>query len=322
MTNRLFRIFSTLIIVTVLLSACSGTETIKEPLNVAWTVWPGEYPHLIAQDKGFFEKRGLTVNLILYDSQSTELADLQSGKIDAGVFSLTDTMALAAEKPDGFRVILAVDSSNGSDAIVATTQVASVADLKGKHIAANMGSQTEFFTRYALNANGISAGDVFFEDMDPENVPGALGKQVDAGHTWDPYLSEAVDAGYHVIYSSADTPGLLTDVLIFKKSLIDERPDDIHAYIAAWFEALEYWQANPEESNSIIAKYTGLQADEISAEDIKLFTLADNLTAFQAGDTTKSLHYTAQLNLDFLATIGAINAMPDLNQVLDPNFIQ
>lgn len=322
MTNRLFRIFSTLIIIAVLLSACSEAEPAREPLNIAWTVWPGEYPNLIAQEKGYFEKRGLSVNFTLYESQTSELADLQSGKIDGGVFSLTDSMAIIASDPEGARIIMAVDSSTGADAIVAVPGIATMADLQGKHVAANLGSQTEFFTRYALKTNGINLSNVSLVDMDPETVPGALGSQVEAGHTWDPYLSEAIAAGNHIIYSTKDAPGLLTDVFVFQKSIVDSRPEDVQAYVDAWFEALDFWQKNPNESMPILEKYTRLTPDEISTEGIKLYTLEDNKQIFKPGNDTTSIYYTAQLNLDFLVTIGAVNNALDLDQVFVPDFIQ
>jgi NitT/TauT family transport system substrate-binding protein len=318
-----FHVIFTVLLISVLLSSCSGAQSasVSQPLNIAWTVWPGEYPNLIAQDMGFFEKRGLSVTLTLYDSQTPELADLQSGKIDGGVFSLTDTMAVSVNKPD-VRIVMAVDVSEGADAIVATPDINTLADLKGKRIAANLGSQTEFFARYALKDNGISIGDVNLVDMDPEAVPAALGNQVAAGHTWDPYLSEAVAAGNHILFSSENAPGLLTDVFIFRKSIVDSRPGDVRAYVAAWFEALDYWQKNPEEGNAIIAKYTGLTADEISTEGIKLLTLEENRNAFKPGFDTTSLYYTAQLNLDFLVTIGAVSSALNVKEVIMPEFVQ
>jgi NitT/TauT family transport system substrate-binding protein len=247
---------------------------------------------------------------------------LLSGKIDGGVFSLTDTMALSVQKPDGIRIVLAADSSEGADAIVAVPEIETVSDLNGKRVAVNLGSQTEFFTRYALQNNRLNTGSVSLVDMDPEAVPGALGNLVEAGHTWDPYLSEAVAAGNHVIFSTKDAPGLLVDVFVFQKSIIDSRPDEVRAYIEAWFEAMDYWQKNPDESKAIIAKYTGLAPDEISTEGLKILTLEDNREAFKPGDNTTSLYYTAQLNLDFLMTIGAVNNALDINQVFVPEFIQ
>lgn len=320
-TLRTFLAFTALI---ALLSACSGSQpaSVSAPLNIAWTVWAGEYPHLIAKEKGFFEKRGLDVNLILYESQTPELADMQSGKVDGGVFSLTDSMAMIANSPDSVRIVMAADISTGADAIVATPEIQAFSDLKGKRVAVNLGSQTEFFIRYALDVNDVSLGDISLVDMDPEAVPAALGSQVAAGHTWDPYLSEAVNAGNRVIFSTSDAPGVLADVFVFRKSVIDSRPEDVRAYIAAWFEALEYWQNNPEESKTIIAKYTGLTVDEVSSEGIKLLGFEDNLKAMSPGTDTGSVFYTAQLNVDFLVGIGAVSNAIDVREVILPGFIQ
>lgn len=306
-------------------AGCSGQTTAvpaQTPLNIAWIVWPGEYPHLIAQDAGIFERHGLSVNLNRYDSQTSELADLQSGKVDGGVFGLTDFLAVSANDPGNFVAVLAVDCSDGADAIVAAPSINSFADLVGKRVSANMGTQTEFFLRYALSANGLSASDVTLVDMDPEEVPAALRSGgIEAGDTWEPSLTEAINDGNHIIFSSTEAPGLLTDVLIFRKAVVDSRPEDVRAYILAWFEALDYWTANPEESAAIIASHTDLALEEIPFEGVRIFSLADNQAAFQPGSDTTSLFYTAQLNIDYLIAIGAINRPLDVNVVFNPDFL-
>jgi NitT/TauT family transport system substrate-binding protein len=147
---------------------------------------------------------------------------------------------------------------------------------------------------------------------------------IDAGHTWDPHTAQAIASGNHIIFSTKDTPGLFPDVMTFRVDVIQHRPDDVRAFVAAWFEAADYWLTNPQAGNTIVAQYTGQLASEISTEGIRIYTLQDNLRAFaeNPGSNLSSIYYVARLSLDFSIKAGYITIPPDLNILLDPSFLK
>jgi NitT/TauT family transport system substrate-binding protein len=104
--------------------------------------------------------------------------------------------------------------------------------------------------------------------------------------------------------------------------VIQQRPEDIRAFIAAWFEAVAYWQENPMEGNAIIAKTLDLKTEEISTEGLKLLNLEDNLHAFAPGPDTTSLYVSGQVNADFLISSGGLSTAPDMERLLDPSFLK
>jgi NitT/TauT family transport system substrate-binding protein len=285
-------------------------------------LWPGEYPILIADELNLFEKHGVAVELVFYEAPLEELADMRSGKVDGAILVIGDVLAIGADKPDPYRVVLVTDTSEGADVVVATQEIATPADLKGKRIGADLGSFGELLVHRMLLDNGLTPGDVSLVEVGPELVPSQLPDKIQAGHTWDPYTAEALAAGHHIIFSSADTPGLIADVLVFETAVVTERPDDVRAFIAAWFEGVAYWQAHPAESATIVAKHTGLKPEEVSMEGVKLFNREDNLAAFTPGETTASLYYSAQLHADFFITGGGVNTTPDTERLLDPSFLK
>lgn len=306
-----------------LVTACAGAATPepeRPPLKVEWTFWPGFYPIAIAVELGLFEKHNVKVEPLFYEDGSTATADFSAQKMDGAMFVTGDILTLATQAP--LKIVLVLDNSAGADQVVAVPDVTTVADLRGKRIGLTTGGFSELFVRKMLEVNGLTTDDVIIKIVEPEAVPEGLPDLIDAGHTWEPHTSRAVAAGNHVIFSSADTPGLIPDVLVFHASVVEERPDDIRAFIAAWFEAVAFWEANPEEAAQMIAKHTGLEPEEISAEGIKLFDLEDNKIAFTRGTDTTSLYVSTQEYIDFLIASGDLDTVPDLNQLIDPSFLE
>jgi NitT/TauT family transport system substrate-binding protein len=316
--------FSLVVLLALLVTACVSAAATPErpPLKVAWSLWPGYYPMAIAIEQGLFAKHGAAIEPVFYTNYATQLPDFQAGKVDGIFFTLGDALLVDGGSPDSLRVVLVTDNSAGADVIVATADIATAADVRGKSIGANLGSFGELLVNNMLQANGLTPGDVTLVNIGPEGVPGAMPDTIQAGHTWEPFTSEARAKDYHVIFSSTETPGLIPDVVAFRTSVIQERPEDVRAFIAAWFEALAYWQANPTEGNAIIAKHTGLKPEEVSAEGVKLFNLADNTQAFARGTDTISLYGSGQVNIEFLISTGGLTTAPEIERLLDPSFLK
>lgn len=318
---KTYRFLSIFLVAAFILSACGASAPAEEkpPLKVGWSLWPGWYPLLIAQEKGFFQKHDVEVDLTFYSMYSQTLPELDSGKTDAAVMVVGDALQLATQ--GNTKIVLITDNSDGGDSIMTSVDINSPADLRGKRIGVGFGTFGEVLVREMLKINHMSIADVTLVDVPPESLPAALGKTVDAGHTFPPFTAQAVQKGYHPIFSSAETPGLISDVLVFRSKVIAERPDDVHAFITAFFEAQEWWLANPGEAAALIAQATGLKPEEISTEGLQLFNRADNINAFKPGEDTTSLFFTTQLYVDFQIQTGRLNSAPDLTQLLDASFL-
>jgi NitT/TauT family transport system substrate-binding protein len=312
-----------IIIVALLLVACGtapAPTAARPPLKVAWALWPGWYPILIAQQQGFFSKHGVSVEPVLYDNYQAIFPDIASGKIDGAVSGLYDLLVPASQVP--LKVVMITDNSDGAEGLIATADIQTPADLVNKRIGVSPSSIGEFFTVNLLRQNGLTSADVTLTNVDAESVPAQIPGQIEAGYTWEPHLSQAMANNNHILASTADTPGLVPDVVVFQAQVADQRPEDVRGFIAAWFEAVTWWQDHQTEGNALIAEATNQKADDISTVGVKIFNQADNLSAFAPGTDTTSLFYTGQQQLDYLITTGVFNKAPDLNQLLDPSFLK
>jgi NitT/TauT family transport system substrate-binding protein len=322
MTKRLFRTLFTLGMVMALLSACTGPQTApKTPLRVSWSLWPGYYPMAIAVEKGLFEKHGVLVEPVLYSIYGNQAPDLASGMLDGAMMILSDTLfdPISSE----IKIVLVLDNSAGADQVVATSNITNLSDLRGKRIGVQPSTVGGvLLVRQMLSANGISPDDVTFVQIGPERVPEAIPSLIDAGYTYEPYTSQSTAKGDKVVFSSAETPGLIADVLAFRKEIVQNRPEDVKAFIAAWFEALQYWKDNPADGNAIIARATGLKPEEVSAQGVTLFDLNANLRTFTQGNDYTSVYFAAQKELQFIIDSGDSTKPVNINDLLDPSFLR
>ena len=318
MKNRLM----SALMVAVLLVSCGGkTPAVnREPLKVEFAFWWGDFTLLVAKEKGFFEKYGVEVEPVYYESFPQAPADLAAGKIDAGLFSIGDS--LIASEHSEVKVAAAYDDG-GLNTIVAIPEITSVVDLKGKQIGVKIGSPYEIFVREMLRTAGLKTSDVVLVNLSAEEIPSAMPDGIQAGFVWEPYTTELLDKGYHVLFSSEQISSLYPDLITFRASVVRERPEDVRAFLKAWFEAAGYRVKNPEETREIAAKYLGISPDEIQPDDqLRIMTLEDNLMMFQASpsDGSRSIYDTAQISVDFLIGIGTLTRQPDLKFIFDPSF--
>jgi len=318
---KITRFISIILMAVFVITAC-GAQTSAEaqpPLKVAWLVFNGYGPFFIAQDQGIFQKHNVQVQGVPADTTAGEIIALNGNAADCALIVFSDAVP-AAEASD-LKIVMLIDSTNGADQLIGPSDAASVADLKGKRIGVAFGSYSELFVREILKQNGLNPGDVQLVNVAPEALLGALGKTVDAGHTYDPYSSQARSEGYKEIASTADVPNLIFDAVACNSSVLQQRPDEVRAFIASWFESLSWWQANVQAGNAIIAQATEQKPEDISTEGIKLFALKDNQDAFDSNNPT-SLFAAAKKAVDFYTVVGAITRAPDLNTLINGSYLK
>ena len=271
---------------------------------------------------GFFKAHGVNVEPVRYNSSTTGLPDLAGAKLDGGIFSMSDF--LLAANPADIKAVM-VSDNGGQFTIVASPDIKTLNALRGKRIGLNLHTSSEIFVTDMLKTRFMTVNDVTYVEMSPDrcskNIPG----QIDAGLVWEPYTTQALKQGKVVVYQSDAISNLLPNLIVFRTSVINQRPQDIRAFLQAWDEAVQYRISHPQESLAIIAKATGLSTSDLQATgNITLFTISDNLSLFSnmAGSDPSSIYYIAGTNRDFLITAGYLTNPPNLNALLDPSYLK
>lgn len=301
-----------------------GTGTMT-PLKLGYSVWVGYGPLFLARDKGYFKDQGLDVTLVKVEDPKQRFTALAGKQLD-GLVTTLDTMTQYWKPETPFRAVLALDESSGGDGIVSGSALNTVADLKGKQVGVNVGSVSQFFLEYLLKQNGMTDKDLTLVKMQQGDVPAALAaKRIDAGVTWEPYLSASVKNGAKLIATSKDTPGLIVDILLLRNDVMQANPQAAQGLVNAWNQAIEYWKQNPDDADAVMQK--GLGGFYASPADIKndlkgatLFDAARNKTFF--GSTGKgTATETLQFAIDFYTQLGIITSPVKASDMLDASYV-
>jgi len=303
------------------LTACAAFQPAPPslpPMRVEYTLWWGDYTLLVAKEKGFFEKHNVNVEPVYYPIFSKAYSDLAAGQIDAGLMAVGDVMSVARHAP---MKVIGVYDDGGYTTIVARSEINSIRDLKGKSIGILAGTQYEMLITEMLASAGMNRADVAIVNVNTEEVPAALKEnKIQAGFTWEPFTAQAIDGGAHILYPTDQILRYFPDMIAFRQDVVDQRPQEIRAFMQAWFEAVNYRLRNPEETRQIAAKYTGVPIEQIQPEvNLKIMTYEDNLVMY-SHSSANSIFNTTRKTAEYLISIGALIVKPDANSILDPQY--
>lgn len=163
----------------------------------------------------------------------------------------------------------------------------------------------------------------------PEAIPSAMTSgQVKVGVTYEPMISQitAMDGGkrFHVIYSSKQSPGLLSDVLVFTDKAIKERPDLVKAVMRGYPEALEMIRTRPNDAAKVIGKALGITPAEVLEQQTAIYALSlpEMLKAFTRSSDAESFYVACGAIADILKAKGRIPAAPRCEATMDTRYIE
>ena len=305
--------------------ATEEAATSSETLTLGYSAWPGWFPLAVAEEAGIFEDVGLDVDLRFFADYLGSLDAMAAGQLDGNTQTLNDTMFSDASGSD--QVIVVVnDNSTGNDAIICDESVTSIEDLEGRTVAAEPGVVDHFLLLQGLESVGLTEDDIDFRGvLTGDAAAGFAAGEFDCVGVFAPFTVQALEReGSAVLFDSADFPGTIPDHIVVSPELIAERPGDVQALVDAWYLTLDYIEDNPEESIAIMADVAEVSPEgyEAFAEGTTLFSLEDALAAFEDGDDTSSLQFTAELINPFLVESGLSETEADLEGLFDPSFTQ
>jgi NitT/TauT family transport system substrate-binding protein len=309
------------------LGCAPGAANAAGPVTLGVVTWIGYGPIYCAAANGYYKKYGLDVKLVTFSDNSVMAGALQGGEIDATTMTYDQVIASNA-RGWKLKVIMPVDYSVGGDAILAASQIRTVKDLKGRKVAFMSASPSDFLLGYALSKDGLSERDISPVNSTPEGVVGIMaGGAVDAGVTYEPNVSViAKSAGgkrFHVVMSSRDARGMITDVLVLKDSVIAKNPKLAEGLIRGTLDGLAFMQAEPAKAAAIIAKTLDISAAEVAEQlpNIENPPLAHLGDVFKKVDALPSFYASGKVISDILKREGQIDAAPPIEGTYDASFV-
>ncbi|GII22756.1 aliphatic sulfonate ABC transporter substrate-binding protein [Planosporangium mesophilum] len=190
----------------------------------------------------------------LFESGPALTEALKAGAIDIGETGEAPPVFAAAAKAD-FKVIATSAPVPRGEAVLVhdSSGFTSFADLKGRTIALNKGSNVHWLLVRLLAANHLSLSDVNIKYLKPAEGRAAFDNgQVDAWIIWDPYFALAEQPGVKVLVDATGLAGNREYILASPEAL-RTKPDKIRQFLVTLRQTTDWGIANPDERARVLA---------------------------------------------------------------------
>ncbi len=293
------------------------------PLKVAYSDWPGWVAWEIAIQKGWFKEAGVDVDFKWFEYVPSMEA-FSAGKVDAVCMTNGDALVTGATGGKSVGIIVN-DYSNGNDMIVAKPGITSVAQLKGKTIGVEVGFVDHLLLLHALKSANLTEKDVKLKNVKTDETPQALKSgDVDAIAAWQPNSGAALKEvpGSKSIFSSADVPGLIYDMLAVSPKSLAERRSDWVKVAKVWGRVADFVkdEKNLEEAAKIMSARVGLTAEQYKPllKGTFILNLAEGQKRYLKGEGLETVLGSNKLVDAFNVTNTVYKAPEKIGEYLDP----
>lgn len=327
--EKMKRLVSTTVLVLAL--AMAGPATAADRIRMLAPTWLGFAPVLVANDLGYFKELGLEVDYKFEDDRANVMAAYARGDIEVDMRTVGEYQGRPRDADTPGIIIGTIDQSVGGDGVIADGTIGSVADLKGKTIAAEPNIPARLLLQLELKKAGLSFADLQVKDIATADTAAVFADDsIAAIATYEPFMSQAVKnstrAGVYVMISSAqpDYKGVITDVITARQDDLAANPDKYVRFLKGIYMAIEFAEANPDKFAELAAPHFGLTADEVKEiiASSLAYTPVDEALAYmgktgERGNLHDIFDTVMQLNLEN----GAADVQLDSNAQIDNSVI-
>jgi len=224
----------------------------------------------LLKGRGTLEKRlaeqGVGVKWTEFPAGPVLLEGLNVGSIDFG--TVGEAPPIFAQAAGANLVYVGNEPpSPASEAIVVPkgSSLRTLADLKGKKIALNKGSNVHYLLLKALEKAGVAYADIQPVFLPPADARAAFERgSVDAWAIWDPFLAAAEkQIGARVL---ADGKGLVANYQFYlaSRTYAEKNPEILRIVLDEVAKVDDWGRSNPDEVATILSAQTGLSKDVVA----------------------------------------------------------
>lgn len=246
----------------------SVTGAAADPIRVNFIPITDGLPLFVAEDQGFFDKRGLDVQLTAAPNPSVMISAIASGSAEVGHTVLIPVLsawqagielsvvagasAFPSVEPPAVGVLARKDSG-----------IKSPKDLEGKTVGVvGLQSYHQAMVQRWMGENGSDYGKVRFVEVPFPQMQDLLSSgNVDAVVSVDPFYSKMIKEGTGYDFGNfvATMPdGVPIVIFVSSREWAEANPDQVKAFRDALSEAAEFIKANDAEARKSFAKWTKL----------------------------------------------------------------
>jgi ABC-type nitrate/sulfonate/bicarbonate transport system substrate-binding protein len=208
----------------------------------------------IANEKGFFKRRGVNVVINAYEAGPPAVNALLAGAADVAT-AAEFVMVKQGFDNDNLRTFAQIANTNPIELEARKDRgIENIADLQGKKIGLVRGSSSEFFLGGYLKRSSIPLSSVEIMDIGPLATEEALANgSVDAVVTWEPHVTRIKERlGKNVESWPLQGRDNYYYLLITTDAFLRRSPATAEKMLRALIDAEEFAGKQPEEAQRII----------------------------------------------------------------------
>jgi sulfonate transport system substrate-binding protein len=302
-------------------TSCNDRQTAGRPKTISLDYAYYNPVSLVLKEKGWLEEDlsqdRVKVQWILSQGSNKALEFLNSRSIDFG--STAGAAALIGKANGNPIKSIYVYSKPEWTALVTRSDspIQTVADLKGKRVAATRGTDPYIFLLRSLNKFGLSEGDIELVQLQHADGRAALEQgDVDAWAGLDPYMAQTeIEKSSRLFFREPNFNSY--GVLNVREEFARQHPNYVARVLNVYERGQQWAVKNPEQLKQILLKEARL-SDRVAAKQLERTDLSD----FKIGDDQKNVINAAGDVLKKSGVISnSVNVAQIVNDLIDPQFI-
>jgi NitT/TauT family transport system substrate-binding protein len=277
-----------------LLGACSsGTPAPAEKrteFSIGWSIYAGWMPWPYAQQAGIVkrweDKYHLKIKIVQVNDYVESINQYTAGKLDGVTLANMDALTIPAAGGKDTSAVIVGDYSNGNDGVL-LKGANTLGALKGRTVNLVELSVSHYLLARALETGGMAMTDVKTVNTADADIVGAFASaDVTAAVAWNPQLSVMrAQPGASQVFSSADIPGEILDLLVVDTATLKANPDLGKALAGIWFDTVALMMRQDAEgkaARAAMAKLAGAAPETFDSQLGTTFLYTDPKAAVAA----------------------------------------
>lgn len=296
-------------------------------LRIAYSDWPGWVAWEIGIQKGWFKEAGVEVDFKWFEYVPSMEA-FTAGKVDAVCVTNGDALVTGANGAPSVG-ILVNDYSNGNDMVVARPGITKVAELKGKKVGVEVGFVSHLLLMNALKSANLTEKDIQIVNVPTDQTPQTLKSgSVDAIVAWQPNSGQALREvpGSKAIFTSADVPGIIYDLLVVNPKSLAERRADWVKVVKVWDRIAKFIldEKNLDEAAKIMSARVSLDPEQYKQlmKGTHFLDLEGGRKVLQKGDALSSVYGSSAIVDEFNVKNNVYKTRMKVDEYLDPSLTE
>lgn len=263
----------------VLLAACGGSgadnsDEARTKFSIGWSIYAGWMPWPYAEQSGIVQKWAdkydIEIDVVQVNDYVESVNQYTAGRFDGVTVANMDALTIPAAGGKDTTALIVGDYSNGNDGVVLKGET-DLAAIEGQKV-----NLVELSVSHYLLARGLNSLDLPLTSVDTINtsdadIAGAFTSQdITAVVAWNPQLTSIKSIeGANLVFSSADIPGEILDLLVVDTKTLEAHPELGKALTGIWYETVSLMTKDSDagaEARAAMAQLAGATPEQFEGQ--------------------------------------------------------